>query len=1205
MKRPLNIISIAAIFVFAVCSCCGTGRGDFNKSAIFDYFTYSVPNPSGMDSSAVPQENCLKITPSIVGCSPDPSLCRVGEDYYLVNSTFAYFPGVPIYHSRNLKQWEHIGYVLNRPSQLNMKGNVSIESGIYAPDISFNPSDSLFYMITTCVACGGTFYVYTKDPRKEHWSDPVYLTTIDGIDPSFFFGRDGKAYVLNSGTPEGGPKYQGHCSIWIREIDIEKGRTTGKPHLLIERGTNLFEEPTYIEGPHLFYIHGRYFLMAAEGGTDMNHSEVLFESDSLLGPYRQCAINPILTQRDLPPDRPNPITCTGHADLVQTASGDWYAAFLAVRPYKGIHDIMGRETFILPVEWKNGQPVILQSGKVLCDTGDKYCRDTSLWTSGGLSGDAFFIRTPQTKFYKILWNCKLSLEAKKARMGDPAQPAAILRKITARHFVAETAVSFKAGGPNDFAGMTVFQDDGCYIKFGNAGGNRVIMQTYSKGKLVAEASERITSGISKLYLKIEGVDKVSFRFSYSVNCNNRWEKLGDDVSADFLSPSLPGRFTGDMVGIYATSPDDETALKLNPLFTDHMVLQRDADVSVFGEGKPYEKITVRYHNRKYSGRSDGKGMWRIRLGNLKASDNDKMNVMEIYSGKDTIRLKDVVNGDVWLCGGQSNMEMNLACKWAKVKNSAEEVAAANYPMLRLLQINKRASCHEEKEPLTSGWVRCNPETAASFSAVGYFFSRDVFKELDVPVGVISCNWGGTIAEAWMSRESFAPGSFPRKYADMAALLPCDPSDMKDSLLAQHGRLMLDKYANDPGFEGDSAVFASTLFSDKDWFSVNLPFYVENTPVGDMNGGMWVRKHFYLTAAMADGNYELHSGPFDDCDHTWINGRLLGNTCGWNINRVYDVDSSVLHTGDNVMTVWIEDITGNGGFSGQPDGQFLVSRGGPSHVKISLGKGWKLHVGYSAQDITVPYIREGEPNFPSVLYNGMINPLVRFPVKGCLWYQGENNTYYAGQYGKYLSGLINGWRKAWNEKDMPFIIVQLPNFMARKTEPSESEWAELRERQDSVSRNMKNVYMACIIDKGEANTIHPSDKQDVGRRLADIALSKIYKIKKPAEYPMITSIRINGSSALVKFNFPMDSIRIYGPGSFAVAGPDKRFYRAEVLPVPEGISLSSPKVDDIRAVRYAWADNPGSSVFSLSGLPLLPYRSDKWPGLTTGKHGEYL
>ena len=297
--------------------------------------------------------------PVLAGFYPDPSVTRVGDRFYLVNSTFTYFPGIPVLESRDLVHWRPLGSVIDRPAELNFDG-LGVSRGIFAPAIRFH--DGLFYVVSTSVDAGGNFLSVARDPGGP-WSDPIWLPQIDGIDPTLFFDTDGKAYLLNNGPPVGPPQYDGHRAIWIQEFDLAARKLVGPRKVLINGGVDFAKKPVWIEGPRMYRHDGWYILMCAEGGTSVQHSEVVLRARSPWGPFQPYPGNPILTQRDLPADRADPISNAGHADLVEGPDGHWWAIFLASRPYERVHYNTGRETYLLPVTWRDGWPLILARGE--------------------------------------------------------------------------------------------------------------------------------------------------------------------------------------------------------------------------------------------------------------------------------------------------------------------------------------------------------------------------------------------------------------------------------------------------------------------------------------------------------------------------------------------------------------------------------------------------------------------------------------------------------------------------------------------------------------------------------------------------------------------------------------------------------------------------------------------------------------------------
>ncbi len=295
--------------------------------------------------------------PVLPGFQPDPSLVKVGADFYLVNSTFAWFPGIPIYHSPDLVSWRQIGNAIDRPGQFSFKG-LRTNQAIFAPAISHYGGK--FRILDTCVECGGNFMIVADRPEGP-WSNPVWLD-FEGIDPSLFVDEDGTAWVLNNGAPQREPRYEGHRAIWIQQIDLATGKMLGPRKVLVDGGVHPADKPIWAEGPHIFHHDGWYYLTAAEGGTAEDHSQTIYRSRRPDGPYEAGPINPILTQRDLPADRPQRVEATGHADFVQLDNGDWWAVFLGTVPFAGQSTLLGRETFLLPVTWNDGWPVILPKG---------------------------------------------------------------------------------------------------------------------------------------------------------------------------------------------------------------------------------------------------------------------------------------------------------------------------------------------------------------------------------------------------------------------------------------------------------------------------------------------------------------------------------------------------------------------------------------------------------------------------------------------------------------------------------------------------------------------------------------------------------------------------------------------------------------------------------------------------------------------------
>lgn len=505
--------------------------------------------------------------PILSGFYPDPSICRVGNDYYLVNSSFSYFPGVPIFHSTDLVHWKQIGHVLNRPSQLNLT-NQNISEGIFAPAIRYHKGT--FYLITTLIGGGGNFIVTAKNPAGP-WSDPIWQHEINGIDPSFFFDENGKAYIINNGpAPDDKPLYEGHRAIYLQEFDLKTMKLTGDRKVVVNGGSDISKKPIWIEGPHIYQKDGYYFLMAAEGGTAEDHSEVVFRSKSVFGPYESFSGNPILTQRDLPADRSNPVTCSGHADLVQTPKGDWVAVFLACQPYSGNFYNTGRQTFMLPVDWSGEWPIILEKGKaipvevqapVVANSGQTTFADYSANWKDNFDGkelklDWNFIRTPKEKWYELK-DKNLVLQARNVDITEKGNPSFVGRRL--HHANSEMTIAVKLEkGKNMSAGMVAFQNEKYLYPFivEEKQGKYFIAQSPScniPGATVVTGYIELTNYNPNdfLYLKMKFEGKQLECF-YSLN-NKDWTSVNGKNDATKLSTNVAGGFVGAYIGLYAYS----------------------------------------------------------------------------------------------------------------------------------------------------------------------------------------------------------------------------------------------------------------------------------------------------------------------------------------------------------------------------------------------------------------------------------------------------------------------------------------------------------------------------------------------------------------------------------------------------------------------------------------------------------------------------
>jgi len=525
-----------------------------SAQASFDWFDYRgddhLPKPAAGQYS----------NPILQGFYPDPSIVRVGRDYYLVNSTFIWFPGIPVFHSRDLVNWTQIGNAIDRSSQLNF-AKLNTWQGVYAPDITFHAGT--FYIINTCVPCGGNFVITAKNPAGP-WSEPTWLP-IDGIDTSLFFDEDGSAWIINNGPPEEKPRYEGHRAIWLQQFDTKQMKLIGPRKVLIDSGVHPEENPIWIEGPHIFRKDGAYYLIAAEGGTAEGHSEVVFRSDKVTGPYVPFADNPILTQRDL---KGSPITSTGHASFVKTPSGDWWSVFLGVRPYDDQNFNTGRETFLMPVRWEQGWPRITDHGArvpwvarrpnlpagpraPVPTSGSFTIRDE--FNGSKLPPYWMMMRNPVGKWWRLAGGA-LHLDARGTALGDMGNPSLWARRQQHLNATVTTRVRFSPPSDAAEAGLAAMQNDEYfyYLAVGRDHGKRVVRLRRRAGGPDAMAgavlaSSPIPNGPIELRINARGA---AYDFGWSAD-GKSWHSLARNADGILLSTKKSGGFVGAVFALYA------------------------------------------------------------------------------------------------------------------------------------------------------------------------------------------------------------------------------------------------------------------------------------------------------------------------------------------------------------------------------------------------------------------------------------------------------------------------------------------------------------------------------------------------------------------------------------------------------------------------------------------------------------------------------
>ena len=524
------------------------------SSAKFDYVEYRAVEEEALQGVETYRN------PVLPGFHPDPSIVRVGADFYAVTSTFSWFPGLPILHSRDLVNWRQIGNAIDRGGQLDFTG-LGTNRGLFAPAISHH--DGRFWIVNTCIECGDNFVITATDPAGP-WSDPVWLD-FAGIDPSLFFATDGTAWIVYNDAPPGEPRYEGHRALWLQQFDPQSMKVLPERTLLVDGGVNPAENPIWAEGPHIYLIDGWYYLLTAEGGTADQHSQTIYRSRELKGPYEPGPFNPILTQRDLSPDRPDRVEATGHADVVQLDDGSWWGLFLATRPFSGQSTLLGRETFLLPMVWKDGWPRFLDRGVSVPMEVDRPALqsdsriDRSSWREDfdlPLSDAWIGIRTPQAMQQMMVGDGHLTLMPGGDAAGSLGKPSFVGRRL--RHHEADftTRLDFDPPHENDFAGLLAFMDENHFLAVGQEGSRLV-------ARLRTDESQP-DAGVSVAELPIQKDGPVELRLSvrsgeahayWRSEGGPEWKLLAEGIDVEPLASILAGLFTGLVVGPYAYSPD--------------------------------------------------------------------------------------------------------------------------------------------------------------------------------------------------------------------------------------------------------------------------------------------------------------------------------------------------------------------------------------------------------------------------------------------------------------------------------------------------------------------------------------------------------------------------------------------------------------------------------------------------------------------------
>lgn len=618
---------------------------------------------------------------------------------------------------------------------------------------------------------------------------------------------------------------------------------------------------------------------------------------------------------------------------------------------------------------------------------------------------------------------------------------------------------------------------------------------------------------------------------------------------------------------------------LSSIFGDNMVLQRGKPNTFWGWSNAGDSITVQVGDKRASTVAGADRKWQVRLATPPAGGPYTVRV----TGRETVELHNVMVGDVWLCGGQSNMQLSLR----SAAHGDDEIKAANYPDIRFFTVAQRAAYHPT-EVVTGSWKAVSPETAPGVSAVAYYFARRVQQELHVPIGLVVDAVGGTPAESWASADSLHTlKDFDVPLAELDRL--------SASGAPEYGSYVTHWY--DEYDVGEKQKWGAADFDDADWKTVTIPGGFAELGVPDTPAVVWFRKEITLPDPLSAGRAAIYLGEIERMDTVYINGKSVGGSAWVENPRIYPMFPGTLKSGRNTIAIRVLKVKPDGGFLSKPEELRLVLGDKSS---IALAGNWKAKVSVDARPPhPLPLAYQNWPVMPAVLYEGMIRPLAPLSIAGALWYQGEENSPRGYEYRKVLPPTIASWRKAFEQGDFPFYIVSLPQFKPRSTTPVEDEWAETRESQAVVAKSVPNSCLAVTIDTGDPDTIHPPEKIPVGDRLARCALANYYGKHIPFAGPTLSSVdRLKGEIRL-HFAHADGGLVVKGPklAEFSIAGEDRKWHWAVARIKGDTVIVSSPDVPYPKEVRYAWQSNPEATLFNGSGLPAGPFRTDDWPGIT--------
>ncbi|QDT26401.1 Glycosyl hydrolases family 2, sugar binding domain [Gimesia panareensis] len=623
-------------------------------------------------------------------------------------------------------------------------------------------------------------------------------------------------------------------------------------------------------------------------------------------------------------------------------------------------------------------------------------------------------------------------------------------------------------------------------------------------------------------------------------------------------------------------------VSLPSIFSDNMVLQQGKPIPVYGTAAPAEKVIVEIGGQQKETTADAAGKWQVILDSL--SRQPAPTTMRV-AGENVVQIKNVLIGDVWLASGQSNMEMRVR----EVNNAAEEIRNANYPEIRFFMV-KRDMASAPRKDTAGEWLVCSPETVQSFSAVAYFFAREIHNSYGIPIGVINSAVGASSCEAWTPREVLAADkSLPAP----STVSPTEYPDWKTYIAVR--KQIYDSAAHkDPGIKPECLAWGTPEYDVSGWKEMRVPGNFEAQGL-NIDGAVWFRTEVDLPANWAGKDAQLYLSLITQNSVAYVNGTEIARTENNGrqyVFRTHKIPGKLVKAGRNVIAVRIFNEIDQGGFYPSYPAPLKVYQQGAGEVM--LPKVWKYKVELGLEPAKMSRRLPFGYKVPSALYNAMIAPYTKYPIRGFLWYQGESNAGRAEQHTLLFPAMIRSWRKLWGDDSLPFYFVQLASYQKRETEPGEGGWAWIRESQ-AKTLDLPHTGMAVTIDIGDATNVHPKNKQDVGKRLALWAKRDCYgDTDTVVSGPQFYSATVEGDRIRIKFKHPGGGLKSKGEEmkGFAVAGPDKVFRWAKAKIDGDSVLVWNESIPKPAFVRYAWATNPECSLYNAAGLPAVPFRTDK-------------